>query len=413
MRQARPEEIISNTHRFGLEGTLNQIPDGLVGHVAHAVMIAREKYPVLTPLVPFVRISANVTNMLLDHSPAGFVKLIAARPDGELTRLREYLRYPERRLTVEEWQQLRAKVVLSNMVYGGLALMAMAAMGDDPEDPFFAIYGDLQNLTPDQRRQVEAQKVQRYTFKIGKLYFNYLYTPLALGGAALGNYFDMLRWMPEDKRDYTGLSTSLAAGYGVIIDQQFLSSMASLLGRGTQATLDALPKKLTQFAARTAGGVIPQVFKEVDSWVNPSVQQSKQWWEYFQQQVPVFRWAIDRPLRNALGEVIERPRYPWTRAVKGGDQDPVWEALAQKALQGVWLPMPGAAAKVARNGELVPMTDRELYDYQTEVGRRYRDWFMEPGNLESFKLMDATEAEELFQKEFSKIREDVREGMAR
>lgn len=377
IRQGRRPDIIEATHQYGLEATLNNTPEGLLGLIARMAMTARHKYPMLTPVVPFIRISANVGNMLLNHSPVGLVQLLAFNQNllSRDTRAepRQFwgkpLRLTTDGATLEGYQQLRAKVLLSHAALIGFAAMA----ADDDED--FTVHGGFRNLSPTRRRQLESQGLRPYSVKIGGVSLEYRQTPFALIFAMLGNYLDGVKYGElEEKELGIKAATALAGGHAVIIDQQFLGSLITALGmggRGNQAA--ATGNWFGNFLGRIAGGLAPGILKDFDRMIDPDARRVSGFWSHFQKEVPVARWYAGEPLYNVLGEQVQVGRYPWSWFARAEEDSPIWQVLGDKALQGVFVPAPSAAAKIRRDGKLVKMSAGEFAQYSRRVGVLYRE----------------------------------------
>ena len=407
LRFSRPPEIQQEMKRFGLEATLNQEPEGLIGGIANAILKLRAEQPWLTFIVPFVRISANVTNMLLDHSPAGLLKLVLARPEGYLTGLPDKLRYRNARLTPEQWEQLRAKVIISHAVMMALAMKAAAEVDDD--DPDFQVTGTFRGLTPEQRRQLEAQGIKPYQVRIGGVGFDYRQSPGALLLATLGNWLDLVRYTKfaeKENKAELQLAAVLAAASAVIVDQQFLSGIATLIGTSASGAQEmALWDKLLRTGARTVGGLIPQFTKELDTWVEPNMKQAQGFFQLLQREVPIARWSMDNQA-NVLGQPIERRRTPTSWLISGAPDDPLWQVLGEKAQAGVFIPVVSASATVLRNGKRVKMTDETFDKYQREVGTRYEKVLRQ--NIDRIKGMTPPEFDRWIKRTTEPIREAVR-----
>ena len=370
LSEQRPADIRQEMHRYALEATLNNIPEGILGAIATSIINLRERYPVLTPVVPFVRISANVTNMLLDHSPAALVKLIAARPDGYRILGYDGLRYPNRRLTEEQFQQLRAKVVI-----GGTATIALAiaaGMHLDDDEPPFQITGSLDSLDFEKRRQLAEQGIKPYQIRFGNVGVDYRQTPLAMMLTMIGSVMDGIRYSKfDEKEDQVKYSALMASGATVIVDQSFLSGLQSILDRGTYGGKTDIGARFARGAASTIGGMMPRMFKDFDQMVNPDLKQAKGFWDNLLKEMPVARWSL-QSRKNVLGEDVQRQAWPWSATVSTANPDPVWQELNRKAQAGVFLPVPSASARILKNGERVKMTDEEFDEYTTLTGEGYR-----------------------------------------
>lgn len=405
LRQARPIEIQQDMSRFALEATLNNEPVGLLGFLYRGVISLRTKFPPFTALVPFVRISANVTNMLLEHSPIGLVKLLLTRPGKPVPYLTAFFALEKEALTMEQYQQMRARVIISHVLAIGFVAAALQYLDDD--DPLFSISGTWDMLTPDQRKQLMDQGKRPYQVRLAGVHMNYQQTPAALFFAMIGNYLDGVRYRKLGTKDAeVQLATALSAGSAVIIDQQFLSGLAGFLERPMFNSSGAgWLQRIMRQAVRPATGLVPTITKEIDSMVRPEIKQAKDFFSYIQREIPVARWSMQNQV-NVLGEPIARPRYPHSWLITAPNTDPVWAALADKADKGVFVPAVSASATILENGKRVKMTEKQFLSYQTITGKLYRDRLER--NLEQFKAMTPKQAEEFFDG-FKDLREIARD----
>jgi len=406
LEQQRPSEILDAQHRFALEATLNNEPQGLLGMIAKVLITARDKVPPLVAIVPFVRISANVGNLLLQHSPFGLYYVLRNwRTTGNAEWTRQAIGIRED-LTPEEYQQLRAKVLLSHAALMGVLAWAMS--GADDDEPWFQVTGSMNGIDPDKRRQLEQQGIRPYSLKFGNRSFDYRQTPWATGFAYVGQVMDAKRYDPKWNEQIMAVkfATALAGGKAVILDQNFLSNLMVLLERGPQMAKDQNANKYLAFLGRTAGGSVPTVAKEVDSWFAPEITKPMEAWDYIQREFPIARRYSGTPVVNVLGDPVERPRYPWSWLTSEASDDPVWQALGEKAQRGVFLPVPSAAATVLKDGKRVKMTPDQFARYQAEVGKLYRAKLAR--DLARFERMTPEQAAEYFKREFEPLREQAR-----
>lgn len=382
-RQLRPPDIMDSAETFSLRATLNNEPGPtLLGSTYRALLPLRQQHPILTPVLAFLRIPANVGDMLLDHSPVGIYRLIARRPNEFRRGLPS-----EKAFSLDEWQQLRSKVLISHMVASGVGALAVAYM--DEKDPGFQVTGTGDNLGP-KRKQLLETGWKPYSLKIGNTWVSYKQTPTALLLATIGNLMDGMRYTDlEEKSLQAQFATSLAAGHAVILDQSALTGITQLLDRAGSLSAESTAKNLmVKLPANSLGAFMPGAFKEIDRMVNPTVQQSVDWFDYYQQHNPVGRWAIGRPMLNVLGEPIERQATPWSWLVSdAGHDDPVWKVVSEKANQGIFIPKVSASSTTHGTlGERVKMTDEQLYEYQRETGKILRNRIER--NLDHFSKMN-------------------------
>jgi hypothetical protein len=409
LHQARPKDIMERGNKFSLESTYNQQPDTntLLGSIYEGLVKIRDKHPIVTPTTPFLRIAANVGNQLLNQSPVGLYRLMSRRPNELRRGLPD-----EKNYSLDDYQQLRAEVLLSHTL--ALGIMGLAWQQMSSSDPKFQVSGNGLNIDKAKRDQLRAEGWRPYAIKVGNRWFSYRETPYAAMFGTIGYWGDGMRYGDYDKakkwQDHAAqfADSALRGGALTILDQSALSNLADMFGRGFAAEHPG--ESGLRYVAHSLGGFVPSVVKDLDSIISPDVQQAKKWFEYFQREIPVGRWMIHRPQLNVLGEPIKNPRYPWTVVTSAETDTPIWQALAEKANKGVFLPAPAASAK--NTGTHEKMTDEEFYDYAKYVGEGYKKALTE--NLEAFKKASPKKADLWLHGEFfDDIREAARDRVSR
>lgn len=266
----------------------------------------------------------------------------------------------------------------------------------------------MQGIDPEKRRQLEEQGVRPYSIRFGGRSFDYKLTPWATAFASVGNWMDGKRYEKgwDERAAAVKFWTAAASAKMVILDQNFLSNLMVFFERGPQLAKDQNASKLLGFVGRTAGGVIPSVVKELDSWTSPEINKAVTASDQIQREIPFLRRSVGVPVVNILGEPVERPRAPWSRFTSSASDDPVWQALGEKAQRGVFLPVPSAAATVLKDGKRVKMTPEQFAKYQAEVGKLYKAKLTR--DLSRFERMTPEQAAEYFRREFEPLREQAR-----
>jgi hypothetical protein len=92
--------------------------------------------------------------------------------------------------------------------------------------------------------------------------------------------------------------------------------------------------------------------------------------------------------------------------VSGREVSPEWEAAGNLAARGLFLPQVAGFSVTNDDGTRRKATPRELYAYQREVGKGYKEFIRE--NAAELQTMDPKEAADFIKRETSAIRRDVR-----
>jgi hypothetical protein len=337
-----------------LDATFSQEPKGFLGFLAKHLERFTADWPIGKLIIPFTRVAANVTNQMLEWTPYGFARYAFMGVAGN-------------EKEIGNWKgnmdvALRAGLGTA-AIFG---LLALAASDRDEEDPFFTIYGDgPRDLNA--RRQLQQRGWKPNTIKVGDKFISYLYTPLAMALSIVGRHMDDYRdGRIPDPRDLS-LATSSVALIEAIKNQSFLAGAADLMSAVDSPDPVA---KVSRVFARMTTIPIPNLLKQVDRLVDPSVQEGQGFWESVIKEIPIAR-HLRKPAINIFGEEVERIRGPLP--FPGMDRfvtlqktdDPVLNLLSENRLI-----VPGIS-KSTRMGDR-NMTQDEYYDYVKLVGPRVK-----------------------------------------
>ena len=119
------------------------------------------------------------------------------------------------------------------------------------------------------------------------------------------------------------------------------------------------------------------------------------------------RRAGMRPMLNALGDPVEIKRTPWSRWVQSAEDDPVWQVIAEKSLEGVYLPGASPSAKITtRSGERRDMNPAELYEYRQRTGQYIKAELTR--DLERFRNLNPQQSSDWLDSRAKRIRSILR-----
>jgi hypothetical protein len=388
------EQAWDEAHGDALRITFNQEPKGWIGRFALMISKYTSEYPLAKVLVPFTRVVANVLNAQIDWSPFGVLRWAIAddfkleQPDGSMKR--------DPRILVRS--------LLSMAALGGL--ITMLAAYDDDEDPWFTIYGSGPK-DANKKRLLYERGWKPNTIKIGNTYISYLPTPLSLAFASLGTLMDKRRDDPNiEALDYAPqLAMSFVQG---TLNQSFLTGVADLFAAFESSDPET---KVQRFLARTLTLPIPNLLKQFDAWVDPSVQQADTFLDMVIKQIPVARQLSDlKPMLNVFGQPIQRVQGPLNIPFSNRfvtiekSDDPVFAFIGEHALS-----VP-SYSKQTKLGDK-QMTDEQYYEYVQKAGPRLYDAIRR--NIPRLRRMNKEQMQEEIGDIATKVKKQVRSEMRR
>ena len=376
LEQRRPEQVRTESDRFGAFATYTNPPDGLMGHIARGInkmvdgaviQTTAGDFKVLKPVVPFVNIVANVASGALDFTPIGLARFVRGGKivgnDGR-------------------YQSLQEKYdALGNFIVGAAATALLFQFAEDElenEDPFFAVYGEGPENIP-QRRQLQSQGWKPFSIKIGDKFVRYNETPLALMFATVGGYHDGIRY-----KDFRASTESLAFGLQraskAFLDAGFLKGVSNVF-----EVMNG-KRRPASFAAGVGRGFIPAqgLLRDTGRIFDPTLVDTRTGtieqnaWASIIKGVPYAQQLGTRPMLNALGQPIELDPLSRTplvsRFLSQRNDDPNWQWLAENAYT-----MPGLQGKVKIGAGQGRRQRQQVAEAQEErlqrLGKMYFDTF--------------------------------------
>lgn len=324
MEAQRPETIREDAHEFALLTTFNGTPYGLLGAIADGFNMIHRKAVVTRMVVPFVNVVANVTNETLNYSPVGFGRAAWAHWN---VRTKGQGRIHGRDITsLDTVHDAYAKASLGLLATGALLALAAAGAGDD--DYWFAISG-AGPVTPDQRKALRATGWIPHSLRIGKRYWSYANTPLAVPLAIVGNYLDALKYRKLEETDILNrVAFAVGTAGNVVVQQSYLDNVAQLLGSLDHVSARSADQRAVDVVSRSVTTLaIPQALRQIDRVFDPAMTEPGTVVERVVAQIPFARRNL-KPALNSLGEpVVLSPASRFTSAEKG---DEIWTVLSAK-----------------------------------------------------------------------------------
>lgn len=390
-----------------LDATFRQDPRGLLGRAAKFIEqwtkgeskdgVTVSPNPIGRLLIPFTRIAANVTNQMLEWTPYGLIRYGAGHKFGEDFRLQDEGGNPIGR-------DPKVLIRASLGTLGGMALMALFGQDADKDDPWAAVYDDG-SKNPEKRRQMMDMGWRPKTIKIGNGYYSYTGTPFSMVFSILGRTFDDYRDGVTKSPYDIGLSSSAVAMLQAVTHESFLSGLTDFMSAVDSPTPE---KKISRLMARTAAApFIPNLVKQIDKWVDPSIQQAQGFAETFMREMPVVRHQL-KPSLNVFGEELNRD--PGINTLPGLERfltmaktdDPVLNLLSESNAT-----VPGFS-KSAKLGDKVMDRD-QYYDYVRTAGPLIKQAIQ--AELPQLRSMSKEQAQERINDLSRKVKEQVRNQM--
>jgi hypothetical protein len=377
--QAKPTpEMTESAANYALRGTFNQKPTGMMGILANtigrATSLSLEKSALVKEslqavkegryedvnsavlgeagiksvgrlIVPFSRVVANVVNAGLDYSPVGFIReglpfkvagKIKGGKDVELSR--------------QDVRQLgRATLGTIGMIYAAsLAAQGMLS-GDGPRDKA--------------KRDMLVQSGWRAnSIKIGDTWVPYQNLgPAGIPLTIIGNYFDAYRYDKLDKKQVDQRLAYTALGsVNSILSMSFLSSLSDLITAVSSKDI----KYFQRFAASQATSLVPNAYKQIRNYFNPTSYSP----DNIKEQIMVNVGITDgvKTKINVFGQTVKKD-YISGLQPSPETKDPLIKFMAEN---GLTVSFPTTATKIRPVGdrESRNMTPDEVYLYTKYSG---------------------------------------------
>lgn len=360
---ARPEAITKSSIDYAKRGTFNYRPEGVAGIIGQKIREITRNYPLGRAIVPFTQIVANVTNTSLDYSPWGFVRAVKGM---------RQIGGKRRAIVGHERASLMAKAVVgSTAMIAAYALDRLNGGDDDDKTGWFGVFGKGSGDS-NKDNQMRERGWRPWSIKLGKHYFDYRLTPLAIPLGVIGSVRDAERWRKLDEKDiYIRLGFAALRSLSVITDMSFMSGITQLMGLLDQNNVEGSARKLNSFIARsTVGAVVPNFFKQLDRTFDPTLRDSSGFLEACLREIPIAS-RLAGPRLNVLGEPVKQRVGPVSLVLgKEIGTDPVWNLIVKNE---AWISVPDKAQYIYGGRRERKMTENEYYDFIKYRGEFLRE----------------------------------------
>ncbi len=361
LEQKLPEPVLEAADYWGTRANAYQDPHGVLGAVSSALSDVSRKHPVLTPIVPIIRLPFNLLNTALDLTPWGFARYLGA--ENYLTRGGELQMTPQR---IEELKgHLLAKAITGT---GLLAAGFAASCFRLPNGQFLLTIHGAGPQDKDQKYQLMDRGWQPYSFQFGKTYLPFETVPAWLGLGMLGNWQDAQRYqnMPPGEQ---AIEYMLGRSMSIFLDRSTLRGISDFLDTLKQAGEDPNRQStISRYLASQGKSFIPlagmNLWKQAyQQFLDDKLYRAKGYGA-IARDIPFAASAVGlKPIMNALGEPVQLSplthRFWSTRP-----DDKVWEFLDSHQ---IWLSKPGNYHLLGK-----PMDEEQKYDFTALRGQHLR-----------------------------------------
>jgi len=268
---------------------------------------------------------------------------------------------------------------------GWLGWMAVKAIADEPDDEKrgWSIDGSWESLSPEQKSQLMSDGRKMYSITIygkdGKKHvLSYQGWPISAILSAIGTLTDMVKYQRDkwDEKDYG--DRLFAAAYVAstsVADTAALSQLSEIMGKSVHSSdpIESGVKRFSRYGSNFAGGFIPRLFKDMDSWFNEGINKYDGVYENFAKEIPWYRTAVGKPRLDIFGEQVKVSRMPWSREFPRQPTDPAYSLLGKLNQRDLWLSPSDPALRTIGTGKRRRHLNPEEQDrYMREVSQGYK-----------------------------------------
>ena len=388
------EEIDQKARDFAAFVTFNYDPEGVLGFVASKLSEAGNTIPLFKLVAPFTRIVANVLNQQIDYTPYGYLRAIGWTVSAKMDR-------STKAKDIRDRNRKLIKASLGTLLMSGLYMIIKSY--EDDEDPYIAISGKGPSDF-NKKNQLYSEGWRPYALKVGDTWISYQYTPLGVALSYVGNWMDNEKYKELGEKDMaTKTGFALSSSASGVMDMSFLGGLSGLM---SSLTSDGNPEKkvekLFKTTGRTLTSFIPNLFKQIDKAIDPTIYESKSIKASILKEIPFARHHLDlKPKLNAFGQDVKKKG---NRFFGNVTEDKVWLFMAENEV---------FAPGVSNNTKMLDgrlMTDDEFYDYVKISGNIVYEILNEDleGYKEYFSELTKGEKQKFISKLFKKARKQAK-----
>jgi hypothetical protein len=396
VNQKRGEDIVQKAEEMGKRATLTNEPEGFTRGIYLMATKIQETMPISKVMIPFTRIVANVSEMMINFSPAGTYRAVTGIKNPKFSF--KFTPSGDNKLTNDQ----RADLFIKSMI-GITALTVLANnIGDDEDDWFDITAGGPTDFAKKYELMKGGWRPYTITFKDGTK-INYAEWPVAGALSALGTVLDVDRYGNVEDPEWIDKMVIGAAGYmSSIYDKSLLKGISDFVdifrptgkyGAGSDDFIKRTVENTTKFGAQQAKALTlsnfsQQALKLTDEYKDNPIKEAKGA-EVFYRDIPIINDGLN-PIVDVFGDPVTYATterlLPWM-SVSDEKKDQV---LAYLNRNNVFVGMAKEKPMInLDNGDERKMTRQELYEYRKLAGKYTKDFLYE--NISTLKDINAME----------------------
>ena len=388
LENKRDPDLKEESEQYGLRSTYQNVPEGALGVVASA--IAQFNYPNEIPgqyvppmrqlmagvgqfFIPFIRVVANVQNMMFDYTPGVGLARVGLHKYGY-----NVVRAKGKPASDEMVKDMATRQLIGTALSGVLAHLFFSEEEDEENRLFDITAGGPKNYQKKKTLMEEGYKP--YTVRMFGVDIGYKETPFGGFLAFMGGIKDQQKYEDEPV-DFGSATLAGTMAYGrLMYDQAFFKGVADFIdiAKSDEASASAM-KRMVQSGAQSF--VVPNLFNQIDNALSnrryDTGQMDSLLSHYFLPLVP-FAKNLGMPTLTVFGDPAERHTEGFInglfdRVVRAQKTDPLLEKLVNKGIIPV-KPNAGQLIRGEEEDEALSTRHREqdLYLFNEIKGRHYR-----------------------------------------
>lgn len=397
MERRKDRRIRELNNKHGERAVLIQEMDGLLGGIGKTILAAQDVFrpkvfgkeiPVANFLFPFVRTTANIGNMYLDHTPVGFLRAAALkskykadvqnRIDTATKSLdAERLKAKPNDTTIASLEKeiaaaqedmvnpnigVEARLVMGKAMIGSAmvaSMFAAAFAGKDEEKPDIEFYADHGK----NYRKMSQMGIPQYSVRKGDLIIPLQNTPLALVAAIIGGGMKAIKSGADPEKVAINAATAWTGAFATLTTIKPIADLFNVLNGGdvdTESGVSSSRSKSVWNQIKTqavsfSSGFFPSsgLLKNISKWMQAAPQET---YNNFSAKLAAITpgaaaLGVGKPQINMFGEPIERNIL---------DRTAIGTSLfTYRKTDPVFLWMQETGYKITEPGPIIRMSEKE------------------------------------------------------
>ena len=388
LENRRDPDLKEESEQYGLRSTYQNVPEGALGVAASA--IAQFNYPNQIPgqyvppmrqlmagvgqfFIPFIRVVANVQNMMFDYTPGIGLARVGLHKSGL-----NVVRTKGKPASDEMIKDMATRQLIGTALSGVLGYLFFSEEEDEENRLFDITAGGPKNYQ--KKKTLMEAGYKPYTVRMFGVDIGYKETPFGGMLAFMGGIKDQIKYEDEPLDIASATLAGFMAFGRISYDQAFFKGASDFIdiAKADEQSASAM-KRMVRSGGQSF--VVPNLFNQIDNALSnrryDTGQMDSALSHYFLPLVP-FAKNLGMPNLTVFGEPAERHTEGFInglfdRVVRAQKTDPLLEKLVNKGIIPV-KPNAGQLIRGEEEDEALSTRHREqdLYLFNEIKGRHYR-----------------------------------------